>query len=112
MLSKNKQVLKRKQQVVSRNMPSSGNRTKNKITGIDNTVYSQEKVIRYCIFKRILSIHYTLKGKGIIHCSVRKTLIRHYIIKKAGKTPLQQRVQKGIILPGGNYLSQFHVAKY
>lgn len=42
MLSKNKQVLKRKQQILSRNMSSSGNRTKNKITGIDNTVYSQE----------------------------------------------------------------------
>lgn len=41
MLSKNKQVLKRKQQIISRNM-SSGNRTKNKITGTDNIVYSQE----------------------------------------------------------------------
>lgn len=80
-------------------MSSSGNRTKNKITGIDNTVYSQEKVIIYCIFKRILSIHYTLKGKGIIHCSVRETLIRHYIIKKAGKTPTAAKGTKGNYSP-------------
>lgn len=91
MLSKNKQVLKRKQQIVSRNMSSSGNRTKNKI--IQYIV--KRIVIIYCIFKRMLSIHYTLKGRWIIFCSVKKTLIRHCIIKKAGKTPTEAKGTKG-----------------
>lgn len=49
----------------------------------------------YSIFKRTLRIHSTLKRRCSVRCTVKKTMIRHFEIKKAGKTPTETKSTNG-----------------